>query len=141
MAVKILSVDDELPLESLLRQYFRREIRSGQYEFLFAHNGREALDVLSENPDIEVILSDINMPGMDGLTLLAKVNEMRNPLLRVVMVSAYGDMKNIRQAMNKAVSKQRFYGIHLAAAGQRSAAKRRKPPVPRCFRAASRLSF
>ena len=81
MAVKILSVDDELPLESLLRQYFRREIRSGQYEFLFAHNGREALDVLSENPDIEVILSDINMPGMDGLTLLAKVNEMRNPLL------------------------------------------------------------
>ena len=101
MAVKILSVDDELPLESLMRQYFRREIRSEKYEFFFAHNGREALDVLSEHPDIEIILSDINMPGMDGLTLLAKVNEMRNPLLRVVMVSAYGDMKNIRQAMNK----------------------------------------
>ena len=101
MAVKILSVDDELPMESLMRQYFRREMRSGKYEFFFAHNGREALDVLNAQPDIEVILSDINMPGMDGLTLLTKVKEMRNPLLRVVMVSAYGDMKNIRQAMNK----------------------------------------
>ena len=98
--IKILSVDDEAPLELLMKQYFRRKIRSGEYEFFFAHNGLEALAVLYNNPDIEIILSDINMPEMDGLTLLAKVNEMRNPALRVIMVSAYGDMKNIRQAMN-----------------------------------------
>jgi sigma-B regulation protein RsbU (phosphoserine phosphatase) len=100
MAVKILSVDDEAPLELLMKQYFRRKIRNGEYEFFFAHNGLEALGILYNNPDIEIILSDINMPEMDGLTLLAKVNEMRNPALRVIMVSAYGDMKNIRQAMN-----------------------------------------
>ncbi|MBO5537773.1 MAG: SpoIIE family protein phosphatase [Prevotella sp.] len=98
--VKILSVDDEAPLELLMRQYFRRKIRSGEYEFFFAHNGLEALTLMLENPDIEIILSDINMPEMDGLTLLAKINEMRNPALRVIMVSAYGDMKNIRHAMN-----------------------------------------
>ena len=99
-AKKILSVDDEAPLELLMKQYFRRKIRNGEYEFFFAHNGLEALAILYNNPDIEIILSDINMPEMDGLTLLAKVNEMRNPALRVIMVSAYGDMKNIRQAMN-----------------------------------------
>ncbi|MBO7461071.1 MAG: response regulator, partial [Bacteroidales bacterium] len=100
MAVKILSVDDEADLEALLTQYFRRKIRKGEYEFFFAHNGLEALMILSKNPDIEIILSDINMPEMDGLTLLAKINEMRNPALKCVMVSAYGDMGNIRQAMN-----------------------------------------
>ena len=99
-AIKILSVDDETPLELLMKQYFRRKIRNGEYEFFFAHNGLEALSILYNNPDIEIILSDINMPEMDGLTLLAKVNEMRNPALRVIMVSAYGDMKNIREAMN-----------------------------------------
>ena len=87
-------------MESLMRQYFRRKIRNGEYEFYFAHTGLEALSILYNNPDIEIILSDINMPEMDGLTLLAKVNEMRNPALRVIMVSAYGDMKNIREAMN-----------------------------------------
>jgi sigma-B regulation protein RsbU (phosphoserine phosphatase) len=99
-AIKLLSVDDEAPLELLMRQYFRRKIRNGEYEFFFAHNGVEALTVMDANPDIEIILCDINMPEMDGLTLLAKVNEMRNPALRVIMVSAYGDMKNIREAMN-----------------------------------------
>lgn len=99
-AIKILSVDDEAPIELLMKQYFRRKIKAGEYEFLFARNGAEALSVLSNNPDIEIILCDINMPEMDGLTLLSKVNEMRNPALRVIMVSAYGDMKNIRQAMN-----------------------------------------
>ena len=99
-AIKILSVDDETSLELLMRQYFRRKIRSGEYEFFFAHNGLEALSILYNNPDIEIVLSDINMPEMDGLTLLAKVNEMRNPALRVIMVSAYGDMQNIREAMN-----------------------------------------
>ncbi len=100
MAVKILSVDDEMDLELLLTQYFRRKIRKGEYEFVFAHNGLEALTMMLKHPDIEIILSDINMPEMDGLTLLAKINEMRNPALKVIMVSAYGDMGNIRQAMN-----------------------------------------
>lgn len=100
MAVKILSVDDEVDLELLLTQYFRRKIRKGEYEFLFAHNGLEALKVLQKNPDIDIILSDINMPEMDGLTMLSKVNEIRNPALKCIMVSAYGDMGNIRTAMN-----------------------------------------
>ena len=100
MAVKILSVDDEMDLELLLTQYFRRKIRKGEYEFFFAHNGLEALTMMLKHPDVEIILSDINMPEMDGLTLLAKINEMRNPALKVIMVSAYGDLGNIRQAMN-----------------------------------------
>ena len=99
-AIKILSVDDEAPMESMMKQFFRRKIRNGEYEFYFACNGVEALDVLNSTPGIEIILLDINMPEMDGLTLLSKVNEMHNPALRVIMVSAYGDMANIRQAMN-----------------------------------------
>jgi sigma-B regulation protein RsbU (phosphoserine phosphatase) len=98
--IKILSVDDEAPIEMMMKHHFRRKIRSGEYEFFFAQNGLEALAVLYNNPDIEIILCDINMPEMDGLTLLAKVNEMHNPAMRVIMVSAYGDMKNIREAMN-----------------------------------------
>ena len=101
MAVKILSVDDELDLEVLLTQYFRRQIRKGEYVFAFAHNGLEALQKLLETPDFDIILSDINMPEMDGLTLLAKVNELKNPAMKCIMVSAYGDMDNIRSAMNK----------------------------------------
>ena len=100
MAVKILSVDDEMDLELLLTQYFRRQIRKGEYEFTFAHNGLEALTMLLNHQDFDIILSDINMPEMDGLTLLTKINEMRNPALKCIMVSAYGDMGNIRQAMN-----------------------------------------
>ena len=99
-AVKILSVDDEAPIELLMKQYFRRKIRAGEYEFFFARNGLQALSILANNPDIEIILSDINMPEMDGLTLLAKLNEMGNPAMRVIMVSAYGNMRNIRLAMN-----------------------------------------
>ena len=87
-------------MESMMKQLFRREIRSGEYEFYFARNGVQALDILKDTPDIEIILLDINMPEMDGLTMLAKVNEMQNPALRVIMVSAYGDLANIRQAMN-----------------------------------------
>lgn len=101
MAIKILSVDDELDLEILLTQYFRRKIKKGEYEFSFAHNGLEALQMLLAQPDFDVILSDINMPEMDGLTLLTKINEMRNPALKCIMVSAYGDMENIRTAMNQ----------------------------------------
>ena len=98
--VKILSVDDEQDLELLLTQYFRREIRKGEYQFFFAHNGLEALTLLLREKDIDIILSDINMPEMDGLTLLTKVNELQNPALKCIMVSAYGDMNNIRSAMN-----------------------------------------
>jgi len=100
MPVKILSVDDEMDLELLLTQYFRRKIRKGEYEFHFAHNGLEALTLLLKHKDFDIILSDINMPEMDGLTLLTKINEMQNPALKCIMVSAYGDMGNIRQAMN-----------------------------------------
>lgn len=101
MPVKILSVDDEQDLEILLTQYFRRKIKKGEYEFSFAHNGVEALKMLLAEPDFDIILSDINMPEMDGLTLLAKINEMRNPALKCIIVSAYGDMENIRTAMNR----------------------------------------
>lgn len=91
MAIKILSVDDELDLEILLTQYFPGcKIKKGEYEFHFAHNGLEALQMLLAMPDFDVILSDINMPEMDGLTLLTKINEMRNPALKCIMVSAYG---------------------------------------------------
>ena len=100
MPTKILSVDDENDLELLLTQYFRRKIRKGEYEFYFAHNGVEALTMMLQHKDIDIILSDINMPEMDGLTLLTKINEMQNPALKCIMVSAYGDMGNIRQAMN-----------------------------------------
>lgn len=98
--VKILSVDDESDLELLLTQYFRRKIRKGEYLFSFAHNGLEALEMLLKEKDFDIILSDINMPEMDGLTLLTKINEMQNPALKCIIVSAYGDMGNIRQAMN-----------------------------------------
>ncbi|MBN1199172.1 MAG: SpoIIE family protein phosphatase [Bacteroidales bacterium] len=99
--IKILVVDDEVDLEPLVKQRFRRQIREGVYEFLFAHNGLEALAKLIEHPEIGIILSDINMPEMDGLTLLLKLKELKNPSLKTVIVSAYGDMENIRTAMNR----------------------------------------
>lgn len=98
--IKILSVDDEQDLEILMNQKFRSKIRKGIYEFHFANNGLEALSKLVEHPDIDIILCDINMPEMDGLTLLTKINELKNPSLKTIMVSAYGDMDNIRAAMN-----------------------------------------
>ena len=97
--VKILVVDDEADLEVLIKQKFRKKIRSEEFEFLFALNGRIALEVLEENPDVDMILSDINMPEMDGLTLLSRVKE-KYSLLKTVIISAYGDMENIREAMN-----------------------------------------
>jgi phosphoserine phosphatase RsbU/P len=99
--IKILVVDDEIDLEPLVRQKFRRQIREGVYDFIFAFNGLEALAKLLEYPEIGIILSDINMPEMDGLTLLTKLKELKNPGLKTVIVSAYGDMDNIRTAMNR----------------------------------------
>jgi len=97
---KILVVDDETDLELLIKQKFRRKIRENVYEFVFAQNGEEALTQLHGHPDIDVILSDINMPVMDGLVLLSRLPES-NPMVKAVMVSAYGDMPNIRMAMNR----------------------------------------
>jgi class 3 adenylate cyclase/FixJ family two-component response regulator len=97
---KILVVDDESDLELLIKQKFRKKIRENIYEFLFAQNGEDALQKISDNPDLDIILSDINMPVMDGLTLLSRLPEA-NPMLKAVMVSAYGDMPNIRTAMNR----------------------------------------
>ncbi len=97
---KILVVDDETDLEMLIKQKFRQKIREHQYEFVFAINGRHALEQLELNPDVDVVLSDINMPEMDGLTLLTKLSEQHG-LMKSVIVSAYGDMENIRTAMNR----------------------------------------
>lgn len=97
---KILVVDDEEDLEVLVKQKFRRKIRENVYEFVFARNGEEALQKVKEHPDLDIILSDINMPVMDGLTLLGHLPEA-NPMLKAVVVSAYGDMQNIRMAMNR----------------------------------------
>lgn len=97
---KILVVDDEADLETLVKQKFRKKIRENTYQFVFAQNGQEALEQIMQNPDVDVVLSDINMPVMDGLTLLSRLPDVK-PILKAVVVSAYGDMQNIRTAMNK----------------------------------------
>lgn len=99
MKTKILVVDDEADFEILIKQKFRRQIREGIYDFVFASNGQEALDKLAAHPEMDIILSDINMPVMDGLTLLTRLRDV-NPIVKTIMVSAYGDMENIRKAMN-----------------------------------------
>jgi adenylate cyclase len=98
--VKILAVDDEPDFEVLITQSFRRQIRTREFAFRFAHHGEEALQVLAEEPDIGLMLLDINMPVMDGLTLLAELRE-RQSEVRAIIVSAYGDMTNLRTAMNR----------------------------------------
>ncbi len=97
---KILVADDEVDLEMLIKQKFRQKIREKEYEFVFAINGNDALDKIQQNPDVDIVLSDINMPEMDGLTLLSRLGES-SPLIKSVIVSAYGDMENIRTAMNR----------------------------------------
>jgi phosphoserine phosphatase RsbU/P len=102
MAVRILVVDDEPDVELLLKQKFRRKIQDRQYQFIFAANGVEALRYLEEHRDVEIVLSDINMPEMDGLTLIDNLRQKSfNPIMRSIIVSAYGDMENIRTAMNR----------------------------------------
>ena len=100
MTVKILVVDDEPDLESLVRQRFRKQVRDKVYAFAFAQNGAEAIKQIENDPETELVLTDINMPVMDGLTLLIKLLEL-NPIIQPVVVSAYSDMKNIRTAMNR----------------------------------------
>src|SRR5215470_1835174 len=100
MTFKVLIVDDEPDLEVLIRQRFRKRIKDGEFEFVFAHDGEEALNKLKEDPGLDVVMSDINMPVMDGLTLLTRLSDI-NRILKAVIVSAYGDMQNIRTAMNR----------------------------------------
>ena len=97
---QILIVDDEPDLEPLILRRMRRKIRSGTYSFHFARNGVEALELLKVNQDIDIVISDINMPEMDGLTLLDQIRKV-DPNIRAIIVSAYGDMKNIRTAMRR----------------------------------------
>ncbi|RKG95265.1 protein kinase domain-containing protein [Corallococcus carmarthensis] len=99
-AATVLVVDDEPDVEVLMRQRFRRHVRDGVYRFVFARDGEEALEVLRQHPDTHAVLCDLNMPRMDGLTFLSRVGEV-DPLVKVVIVSAYGDMPNLRTAMNR----------------------------------------
>ncbi len=100
MSTRILIVDDEPEMERLMRQQFRRKIRKGEYECLYASNGEEALKALHVQEEIDIILCDINMPIMDGLTFISRLREM-SIFAKAIMVSAYGNMDNIRKAMNQ----------------------------------------
>ncbi|MBR8839327.1 MAG: response regulator [Stigonema ocellatum SAG 48.90 = DSM 106950] len=100
MTEYILFVDDEPLVKRLVTHYFRHKIRQGEYEFIFAYNGRDALEKLQEHPQINLLVSDINMPEMDGLTLLGEIPAL-NLNIKAIIVSAYEDMKNIRRAMNQ----------------------------------------
>lgn len=97
---KILVVDDEPDLELLIKQKFSKQLKSKELEFVFASNGFEALKTLHKDQDINIVLTDINMPEMDGLALLSHLPEL-NRIIKAIIVSAYGDMSNIRKAMNR----------------------------------------
>lgn len=97
---QILIVDDEPDLEPLIMRRMRRKVKAGVYGFHFAQNGVQALEVIREHPDIDIVISDINMPEMDGLTLLEQIRKF-DPNIRAIIVSAYGDMRNIRTAMRR----------------------------------------
>ncbi len=99
-AARILVVDDEPDVEAMIRQRFRQQIRKGVFQFSFAQNGVEALDKLREDSEVDAVLTDINMPQMDGLTLLGRAMEL-SIQAKFIVVSAYGDMANIRTAMNR----------------------------------------
>jgi sigma-B regulation protein RsbU (phosphoserine phosphatase) len=103
MPEKILVVDDEADVEILFNQRFRKEIKEGTLELIFAKNGVEALTMLEIHQDIAIVLTDINMPEMDGLTLLGEILKLNRPI-KTIVISAYGDMPNIRSAMNKGAS-------------------------------------
>src|SRR6202046_2606929 len=100
MTARILVVDDEPDLKALIQQKFRHQIRDGTVSFLFAGDGVEALTVLKANCDVDMVITDINMPRMDGLLLLQNLQESEEKLSTII-VSAYGDMANIRTAMNR----------------------------------------
>lgn len=99
MIPRILVVDDESDFKDLIKRRFRKQIREGEFEFEFAYDGQDALDCIENNKQFDIVLSDINMPRMDGLTLLSHLREHTN-ILKTIIISAYGDMDNIRTAMN-----------------------------------------
>ena len=99
MTLKILYVDDEADIEDLVRQKFRKKIRKNEFSFEFALDGVQALQMLDEK-EFDIILSDINMPNMDGIKLLGELVKLKIPHLKTVMITAYGDMGNLRKAMN-----------------------------------------
>ena len=105
MSVSILVVDDEADVANLFRQEFRREARQGKFVLNFSASGEEALDRLANEirPELILVLSDINMPGMDGLTLLSEI-KTRRPNLPVMMVTAYGDDERRRRARERGAS-------------------------------------
>jgi class 3 adenylate cyclase len=100
MTATILFVDDEADLEALILQKFRRHIREGLVKMIFARDGLEALESIEQHPHVDMVISDINMPRMDGLSLLARLQEAEDKKSTII-VSAYGDMSNIRTAMNR----------------------------------------
>ena len=97
---KFLFVDDEEDIEFLAKQKFRKQISSGVFKLLFSRNGEDALELVQKDPHIAVVIVDLNMPGMDGFTLLDELKGV-NPTLKTIVVSAYSDMKTFRRAMNK----------------------------------------
>lgn len=100
---RVLVVDDEPEVEAMYRQRMRREVRSGMYELFYASSGLEALEVLRENPGIHLVLTDLNMPGMDGMALLGALGESW-PEVRSIVVSAYGDAKRRDEARERGAS-------------------------------------
>jgi signal transduction histidine kinase len=100
MLAKILVVDDEADFPALINRNFRKRIKNNELSFLFANNGREALEILENATDIDVVLTDINMPEMDGLTLLSEIRQI-NPDIKSVVISAYDDVNKVRLAMNQ----------------------------------------
>lgn len=100
MIPTILFVDDEPDLEALILQKFRRQLRDGLVNFMFARDGLDALESIDRHPHVDMVVADINMPRMDGLSLLAKLQEAEDKKSTII-VSAYGDMSNIRTAMNR----------------------------------------
>ena len=94
---KILVADDEIDLEMLIKQKFRKQIRENKYDFIFALNGIQALEKLQENPDIAIVISDINMPGMDGLSLLAQLRKKTHSLKRSWFLPMTISIMSVRQ--------------------------------------------
>jgi CheY-like chemotaxis protein len=119
VATRILVVDDEPDVELLINQQFRRQIRAGEFTLSFARDGEQALNVLQKEAGFDLMLLDINMPVMDGLTLLARLSELQAQV-RAIIVSAYGDMPNIRTAMNRGAFDFVLKPIDMACSAQQA---------------------
>ena len=102
MSTKILVVEDEQSFQKIIKQYFKRQIKSKKYQFTFAENGKEALQIIVESGDIDLLITDLKMPQIDGIELLTILNYL-NIEIDTIIISAYGEMENIRKAMNEGV--------------------------------------